>query len=1007
MEILNRFKTFDDTKKVATTSNRFTDFGKETSFVPEALGGTNMSKLPTTGAPTYKSPTSLTYKPEPIVQKGLDTIQSIGAPIAKDVLSSPYVQGAQKAGTELAGEIRKPIQGVISAGQTVQKAPIKILNNPAVASAMQETLKRTSGTGIWSAIQAAGPDKTFQEAYEANRAYQAGDPSKLKQFLYQLGDTAPQTAIGVALNFVPIAGPTLSTAYWTALSAGSELDEKGEITNLGNIGIDVIGDRMLGSSIESLFKASSKTMWQVIKQTFATEGGTEVAQDLLKYGNDYRSAKTQAEKDAVLAKAKEYFTSGQILMTAGVGGLTGAGIGVAMKGGQNAANLYQAQTPGQKQAGFIKNPIASNQPNSISYADELKELVNEPPKQTKEVSPEEIVPLDQMQLSFETAQKELPPDMVDIFEPLQNIISKDKSTPLDQRINLLDYLRTPWRVFEKMGIRQSYQALMEGYDNYLKELPQNIDKITNWSQSVSAESNEKIFRFLDGENVILTQEEAKVASEIKTWLSEWADRMGMEPDTRISDYITHVFPFGKGGEIPEEISSVINKKIPGSVYNPFLLQRQGAEGYLKDTWKALDAYVKRATRKVHMDPALDQLKEDPAKLTETSQLDYINSYVSRINLRPSWLDSSIDNGIKQIFGYNLGVRPTAQISRGIRKMIARAKIGGSITSLGKNLTQGVNTYSELGTQYLIRGYMDLAKFGSKELEEQGVLLSHFIEDQTYSAIKKAAEKADKVLFANMNASELINRGAAYYGAKQKFIAGKTKAKEYREAFGKDMPNGYKPTLEDAKAYGKFVAAKTQFLFGAIDTPVALASDLARTSAQFQMFPLKQQEFILEMVHHKDWLKLTRYIAASALLFQYIGGAFGMSWKDTFPFFTFGKPPFIQFAMDVWGAVFGTKDQYGNVPSGKARLKTVGKSLFTNVMPMGAQIKRSYEGFTAVNQGHSDTSAGNWQYYIDKTPMNYVRGTLFGKANLPEAKAYYNKKSGKTTTGGSALRFKKY
>ena len=89
-----------------------------------------------------------------------------------------------------------------------------MLNSPQVAPVIQELSRRTSGTGIASMVQAVGP-KTFTEAYEANRAAQAGDPSKMNQFLYQLGDTAPQTLIGVALAYTPILGRTLATSYWT------------------------------------------------------------------------------------------------------------------------------------------------------------------------------------------------------------------------------------------------------------------------------------------------------------------------------------------------------------------------------------------------------------------------------------------------------------------------------------------------------------------------------------------------------------------------------------------------------------------------------------------------------------------------------------------------------------------------------------------------------------------------------------------------------------------------
>jgi hypothetical protein len=597
---------------------------------------------------------------------------------------------------------------------------------------------------------------------------------------------------------------------------------------------------------------------------------------------------------------------------------------------------------------------------------------------------------------LKSGTQSLSPDIASTIDPLEKIVGGDKRTPLTERIRWIDYLRTPWKVFDRMGIRPSFESLLKGYEDYVAELPKNIDKITAWSKRVDKVGNEKIFRSLDGEPIELTVEENQVANEIKTWLREWADRLGMSPDARISDYITHIFPLGKGGEIPEEIALIINKKIPGSVYDPFLLQRQGAEGYIKNTWSALDAYTKRATRKVNMDPALAELKEASAKLTDVSQINYLNSYLGAVNLRPTALDTSIDNHIKEKFGYLFGARPTASITLAMRKMITRAKIGGSITSFAKNLTQGVNTFSELGTFYTTKGYMDLVKFGAKELEENGVLGSSFIEDRTYSAVKKMAEKFDNVLFLNMNASELVNRGAAYYGGKAKFLKNKTTAKEFREALGREKPVNYTPTIQDAITYGKFVAGKTQFLFGPLHTPVALNSDIAKTAAQFQTFGLKQTEFIGHMLGAREWAKLIRYIMSSMLLFTFIGNAFGMDWTDTFKTLRWGYPPAVQFFKDLYDRGILGQDKYGNKINAEKRATSVGKTIFSTVVPAGAQIQKTYEGLTAVGAGKETTPAGKFKYKINQNPANYVRGTLFGKYNLPENTAFFNKQADKTS-----------
>lgn len=1056
----------------------------------------------------------------------------------------------------------------------------ELLNHPAVASVLKEIGRRTSTTGVMSMIESVGP-KTFTQAYEANKAIQAGDPSKINQFIYQLGDAAPQTLLGVALNFIPYAGKPLATTYWTALSANEQIENKGKVTSLGNIGIDVALDRVLGKTIESLFKKPAKTLLSSLAKTFTVEGGTEVSQDLLKMSNDYRIAKTDAEKQAILQAGKDYFTSGQILMTAGVGGLTGAGLGAgahtinknAPQAGQALAEAAdknlgisetikntpiglsiksiagQEETPRQienvntndlpslpqqlknlvrniqeqnvtkeeflnkwseainSKDNAVRNNIQplefylkkklkitpeqffdtySNQPTttvpaevfysgadgvvseanldltnkkvvtingdqrlfnkSKSYVEadqklydkyspdydivkiEHPELPNKAPEyynlaERKWYSPDRAVaeayamqsrsakyqaeapvanveiPTTQTEESaidasdkiLEAATRGLPPDIGATIDPLEKIVENDTRTPLKERVGIIDYLRTPWKVFDKMGIRPSFQSLLKGYENYVAELPGNIDKITEWSKRVPQESNERIFRYLDGENITLTPEEAQVASEIKIWLSEWADRLGMAPDARISDYITHIFPIGKGGEIPEEIAVIINKKMPGSIYNPFLLQRQGAEGYIKNTWLALDAYVKRATRKVNMDPALAEMKEASAKLTDVSQINYINNYLNSVNMRPTELDTLIDNTLKKNFGYLFGARPTATWTRALRQMVSRAKIGGSIVSFAKNLTQGVNTFAELGSFYTTKGYIDLVKFGGKELRDNGVLVAPFIEDRTYSAVKKVMEKFDTVLFANMNASELVNRGAAYYGAKAKFLANKVTPKEFREALGREKPANYTPTLQDAVDYGKFVAAKTQFLFGPIHTPVALSSDIARMVAQFQTFGLKQTEFVGHMLGDREWRKLLRYLMSTFFLFSIIGRAFGMKWSDAFKPLRWGYPPIAQFFVDLYEKGWLGEDKYGNKIK---RVPALGKTIFTTTVPGGAQMERTYQGLSAVNAGKDTTSSGKFKFKVDQSAPNYIRGALFGKYNLPENVEYYKKQEEK-------------
>lgn len=553
---------------------------------------------------------------------------------------------------------------------------------------------------------------------------------------------------------------------------------------------------------------------------------------------------------------------------------------------------------------------------------------------------------------------------------LSDTIVRSKDIDVKGKVNLVDYLRTPDRVLKKIGLEEESKLIRQKYDDYIRDLPKEIDKITAWSKQVSPESNRRIFQHLDGQKVTLDAKEAKVAGEVQAYLKEWADKLGLPEDGRIASYITHIFEKDFiQKEFDPELASLIRDKVPGSVYDPFLQERLGKQGYIEDTWRALDAYVKRATRKFHMDPALEKVS-GKAEALEESQFNYVKSYVDRINMRPTKLDNLMDNTIKSIIGYKLGARPVAYASRVMRQAVYRGALGLNVGSALKNLTQGANTYAKLGEKYTAVGYTSLVKSilnGSKELEEVGVLRDDFVQDRTISATKQTLQKVDKVLFSLFEAAERINRGSAYFGAKAKGLS---------EGMGE----------KEAIEYARNVVRDTQFTFGSVDTPLLLQSDIGKTVAQFQSFTVKQTEFLAELAKNKDYAGLLRYTAGSLAMVYSVGQLFGMEMKDIIPAFRVGMPPILKAPKAIYDAVTGAPDQYGNVPDTQERLQNVGASL-TPLIPGGVQAKKTLEGVGTVQQGFDTTKSGLVKYPVEQTPENYARAGLFGKYNLPESKGY--------------------
>jgi hypothetical protein len=552
-------------------------------------------------------------------------------------------------------------------------------------------------------------------------------------------------------------------------------------------------------------------------------------------------------------------------------------------------------------------------------------------------------------------------------------IIETMQTSVKSKINALDYIRTPDKVLKKIGLEKNAVELRTAYEGYLKELPQNINKITEWSREVPKESNIKVFKYLDGEAIDLNPAEIKVVGEIKSWLAEWADRLGLPKDNRIADYITHLFDEQLiKKEFDEDLAKIITDKIPSSVYDPFLLKRLGAKGYKQDTWAALDAYVKRGTRKAFMDNPLANLKE-ASKSLEKSQWDYVKKYADGINMRPTNLDNLIDNGIKQMIGYRLGQRPTTRITQFLRKATYRGMLGLNLSSALRNISQGINTYAKLGEKYTVIGYSKLLSPANyAELTRERIFAQNMIEDRTLSATKKLVEKLDKGLFFFFEQAERINRGSAYFGGKAKALAeGKTE--------------------EQAIEFGKKIVRDTQFLFGKIDTPVLLQSDLMKTLFQFQTFTTKQVEFLTEMAKNKEFAGLIRYGLAGLAFTYTIGQAFGMKPKDLIPIYRIGIPPSLKLPYEVVSAVINAPNKYGQPRSIGQKLSDISKSTI-GYIPAGTQIKKTIQGMQTIQKGGSYDKAGRLQFKQGQSTPAKIQSILFGKYASQNAQNYFNRTS---------------
>lgn len=315
-----------------------------------------------------------------VTKLGLDAINLVnrGAEKAINVVAEPLsrTKFISEAAAGLEAMDRGEVQGSTFAyfGEELLKGlenPILTTLNTKPAQATIRTVsEKTSNIPLktMARIQSIG-SQTYEEAYAAWLA-ERNDPNNpvWQQFLYELQDTGVQTAIGALLAVGtaaatrnPQAGYAVSGAFYTALSADEQLQEKGKVDSLGNIAIDVVGDQMLNKLLVNVFGHASKGAIVNTLKGFGIEGSTEVSQSLLKYANDYGNARTEEEKQKVLDNAKRYITSGGIAMEFAVGGVAG-GIITGVTGAVGAASQQPNKATTRPSAGTDEGAAPAREP---------------------------------------------------------------------------------------------------------------------------------------------------------------------------------------------------------------------------------------------------------------------------------------------------------------------------------------------------------------------------------------------------------------------------------------------------------------------------------------------------------------------------------------------------------------------------------------------------------------------------------------------------------------------
>jgi len=275
-----------------------------------------------------------------------------------------------------------------------------------------------------------------------------------------------------------------------------------------------------------------------------------------------------------------------------------------------------------------------------------------------------------------------------------------------------------WRYMEVIGAKDIYDKVEAPYIAYQQEAHDKYRLFDELRKSVKGVkgSERRLFHYLNGtlpKDVVLSPEETTAATELRTILDDYAERLGLPPERRLENYIYHLFeastqralrekyPFideaHKDVPLTDAMISALGMKVPKEIFTPTLLQRLGRkQGLVEDVWKAMKAVTSIDLRRIHMQPALEEVRPLIKGYPETSR-SYINDWLSYGVLKQEPPLDKIINASAHRFTDFMERATKGKVSFGSNPMkttgyvFTRLGYGGAIAFnlaiAGKNLTQ--------------------------------------------------------------------------------------------------------------------------------------------------------------------------------------------------------------------------------------------------------------------------------------------------------------------------------
>jgi hypothetical protein len=499
-------------------------------------------------------------------------------------------------------------------------------------------------------------------------------------------------------------------------------------------------------------------------------------------------------------------------------------------------------------------------------------------------------------------------------------------------------------------------------------------------------------------------------------LNKVLTRNGYEPIPKRQDYFHHFQELSgafdllgvslKAQDLPTDINGLTADFKPGKTFFSAALQRLGGD-YKSDAIGGIDKYLEGASNQIYHTDNIQALRSFETALREKyAGTNHLSNFVANLSEYTNGIagkKSMIDRAAESIVGRGIYGAAT-----GLKRQVGANMVGANVSSALTNFIPLTQTLATTDKGSVLNAIMATIKNVGKDdgfIQASDFLTTRNGTDRLAKSLyENVADKAGW-LFKNVDSfvSQVVTRSKYLEGIKKGMS--ESSAMDYANSWAKKLMagrgKGEMPTLFNSQTLG----AITQFQLEVKNQLSFMAKDIPRNFDKVGATSAIAQLFLYGYLFNNIYEKVTGRRPA----FDPIGVGQrtyedytnpdmkkGQATKnlvgnvsDQLPFvstFTGGRLPITSAIPNPMAVV-----------NGESTLKKELMKPLQFVLPTGGgQIKKSYEGIKAYNQGASTSPSGRVRYTIPQTPANRVRTALFGQWSTPEAQKYL--REGQTPLG---------